>query len=221
MLGSIIGDMVGSIYEFDNIKTTSFPLFSERSTYTDDSIMTVAVAEWLLSDNEHSHESLEEIMVRYAHEYPCPMGGYGGGFAQWLFRPERLVDYNTGEIAGKTGTTNNNADGWFIGYTPELTAGAWTGFENEQIHFQYIGNGGGSASALPLWGLFMKKVTSDPSLAKYYDKVTFERPVGYDIDLSCTGAETSSSDSSEAMDAEGMGTPIFDEYEDETEQYFE
>ena len=127
----------------------------------------------------------------------------------------------TGEIAGKTGTTNNNADGWFIGYTPELTAGAWTGFENEQIHFQYIGNGGGSASALPIWGLFMKKVTSDPSLAKYYDKVAFERPVGYDIDLSCTGAETSSSDSSEAMDAEGMGTPIFDEYEDETEQYFE
>ena len=123
----------------------------------------------------------------------------------------------TGEIAGKTGTTNNNADGWFIGYTPELTAGAWTGFENEQIHFQYISNGGGSASALPIWGLFMQKVTKDPSLAKYYDKVVFDRPVGYNIDLSCTGAEASSSNEM----PEDMGNPYFDQYEDETEQYFE
>jgi penicillin-binding protein 1A len=127
----------------------------------------------------------------------------------------------TGEIGGKTGTTNNNADGWFIGYTPELTAGAWTGFENEQIHFQYIGNGGGSAAALPIWGLFMQKVTKDPSLAKYYDKVTFDRPVGYDIDLSCTGDEAAASGSSAAQVPEDMGTPFFDEYEDETEQYFE
>ena len=122
-----------------------------------------------------------------------------------------------GEIAGKTGTTNNNADGWFIGYTPELTAGAWTGFENEQIHFQYIGNGGGSASALPIWGLFMQKVTKDPSLAKYYDKVAFDRPVGYNIDLNCTGDEASSSNEM----PEDMGNPYFDQYEDETEQYFE
>lgn len=122
-----------------------------------------------------------------------------------------------GEIAGKTGTTNNNADGWFIGYTPELTAGAWTGFENEQIHFQYIGNGGGSASALPIWGLFMQKVTKDPSLAKYYDKVAFDRPVGYNIDLSSTGDEASSSNEM----PEDMGNPYFDQYEDETEQYFE
>ena len=100
MLGAIIGDMVGSVYEFANTKRTDFPFFSQRSTYTDDSIMTLAVAEWLLTDSQHTHESLERIMVRYAEEYPHPMGGYGGGFAQWLFRPERLVDYKTGEIAG-------------------------------------------------------------------------------------------------------------------------
>ena len=66
MLGAIIGDIVGSVYEFDNIKTTDFPFFSKRSTFTDDSIMTIAVAEWLLTDNEHTHETLEEIMGRYA-----------------------------------------------------------------------------------------------------------------------------------------------------------
>ena len=125
----------------------------------------------------------------------------------------------TGEMAGKTGTTNNNADGWFIGYTPELTAGVWTGFENEQIHFQYIGNGGGSASALPIWGLFMQKVTKDPSLVRYYDKTAFDRPVGYDIDLRCTGAEPSSSVTQNTDDT--AETPYFDDYDEEAEQYFE
>lgn len=52
MLGAIIGDTVGSIYEFDNIKTTDFPLFSERSEFTDDSIMSFAVANWLLRDSD-------------------------------------------------------------------------------------------------------------------------------------------------------------------------
>lgn len=48
MIGSIIGDIVGSIYEFDNIKTKEFPLFTERTTYTDDSILTIATAKWIL-----------------------------------------------------------------------------------------------------------------------------------------------------------------------------
>ena len=91
MLGAIIGDMVGSIYEFANTKRTDFPFFSERSSYTDDSIMTLAVAEWLLTDSQHTHESLERIMVKYADEYPYPMGGYGGGFSRWLFAPEGLI----------------------------------------------------------------------------------------------------------------------------------
>ena len=121
-----------------------------------------------------------------------------------------------GEIAGKTGTTNNNADGWFIGYTPELTAGVWTGFENEQIHFQYIGNGGGSASALPIWGLFMTKVKSDPSLAKYYDKVAFDRPVGYDASLTDTAKDE---DTSEQKD-DDAGSPLFEEYQDDEDTYF-
>ena len=121
MLGSIIGDMVCSVYEFDNIKKVDFPFFSERSTYTDDSIMTVAVAEWLLSDNTHSHEELEKVMVKYAQEYPFPMGGYGGGFAQWLFHPERLVDYRTGEIAGRRVPYNS----WGNGAAMRASAVGW------------------------------------------------------------------------------------------------
>ena len=111
MLGAIIGDIVGSVYEFDNIKKTDFPFFSQRSTYTDDSIMTVAVAEWLLTDNDLTHEKLEGIMVKYAEAYSFPMGGYGGGFAQWLFHPENLIDYKTGEIAGRRVPYNSWGNG--------------------------------------------------------------------------------------------------------------
>ena len=121
MLGAIIGDMVGSVYEFDNTKRIDFPFFCECSTYTDDSIMTVAVAEWLLTDNTHSHEVLEEIMVKYAKAFPFPMGGYGGSFAQWLFRPECLIDCKTGELAGRRVPYNS----WGNGAAMRASAVGW------------------------------------------------------------------------------------------------
>lgn len=79
MVGAIAGDIIGSVYEFDNIKTTVFPLFTRGSSYTDDTIMTVAIADWLLHGGD-----LVQVMLRYGREYPCPMGGYGGRFGQWL-----------------------------------------------------------------------------------------------------------------------------------------
>ena len=92
-LGALIGDTVGSVYEFDNIKTTDFqPLFDKRAEYTDDSIMTIAVADWLFS-SDRSQEMLENRLVFWAKHFPCPMGGYGGGFRTWLFSPERLHDF--------------------------------------------------------------------------------------------------------------------------------
>ena len=121
MLGAIIGDMVGSVYEFANTKSTDFPFFSDRSTFTDDSIMTVAVAKWLLVDNTHSHEMLEKIMVDFARRYPFPMGGYGGMFARWLFRPENLVDYKTGEPAERRVPYNS----WGNGSAMRASAVGW------------------------------------------------------------------------------------------------
>lgn len=88
-LGAIIGDTVGSVYEGDNIKTTEFPLFSRRSIYTDDSIMTIAVADWLTA-TDRSPLALEEKMVDWAMTTPCLLGGYGERFRCWLFTPERM-----------------------------------------------------------------------------------------------------------------------------------
>ena len=69
-----------------------------------------------------------------------------------------------GEIAGKTGTTNDNSDGWFIGYTPRITAGVWVGAEDRYVHFASTNLGQGANMALPIWGIWMKKVLSDPTL---------------------------------------------------------
>ena len=71
-----------------------------------------------------------------------------------------------GDVAGKTGTTQSHADGWFIGFTPDIVAGAWVGAEDRRIHFRSIDLGQGAAMALPVWGIFMKKVYSDPSYKK-------------------------------------------------------
>lgn len=88
MLGAIAGDIIGSPYEFKSTKSTTFELFGRKSRYTDDSVMTMAVAEWLLDDPEHTHQVLEQKMVKFGNY--DPLAGYGGNFLKWLFYPEYL-----------------------------------------------------------------------------------------------------------------------------------
>lgn len=93
-----------------------------------------------------------------------------------------------GTVAGKTGTTNDQADGWFMGITPRLTAGVWVGAEDRQVHFESLALGGGSNMALPIWGIFMKKVMNDPSLG-FSEEDQFTAPPGFDIFLNCDGSD--------------------------------
>lgn len=79
MIGALAGDIIGSVYEFNNIKMKEFPLFCIESSYTDDSIMTIAVADWLLHGGD-----LVRVMQYYGSKYPFPMGGYGARFNKWL-----------------------------------------------------------------------------------------------------------------------------------------
>ena len=97
LLGAIIGDIIGSKYEFNNIKTKEFPLFSSESSYTDDSIMTVAVANALLRSRKEKREFkpiLVEEMQNFGRKYPYPKGGYGGSFSKWL-RSDTSKPYNS------------------------------------------------------------------------------------------------------------------------------
>lgn len=82
----------------------------------------------------------------------------------------------TNPIAGKTGTTQENSDGWFIGITPDLVSGTWTGAEDRSVHFRSTNLGEGANTALPIWALYMKKVYADPKLL--ISKGDFEAPPG-------------------------------------------
>ena len=90
----------------------------------------------------------------------------------------RRPPYNiTAQTGGKTGTTNSNSDGWFMAFTPGLVAGTWVGGEERYIHFNSMAQGQGASMALPIYGLFMKKVYADPALP-YSQDMRFEFPSG-------------------------------------------
>jgi penicillin-binding protein 1A len=126
-----------------------------------------------------------------------------------------VVDYGTGqrlrfrynlrnEIAGKTGTTQNNADGWFMGLTPDLVAGCWVGGEERSVHFNSTNEGQGASMALPIWGKFFQKVYADPSLK--ISKNGFVKPANMgDVQLDCSAfdAQSAKDNPMENLDIDG------------------
>lgn len=95
MLGSLTGDIVGSIYEWNNIKTTTFPLFQDHCRFTDDSVLTVALAESILTGEEYG-----SLMKRYFRNYPDV--GYGSNFLRWA-QSESATPYNSWETVRRCG----------------------------------------------------------------------------------------------------------------------
>lgn len=97
----------------------------------------------------------------------------------------RRPPYNiTAQTGGKTGTTNDNADGWFMAFTPDLVSGTWVGGEERYIHFNNMAQGQGAAMALPIYGRYISKVYADPSL-HYSQSSRFEFPSGLNL---CEGS---------------------------------
>ncbi|MFV0483002.1 MAG: transglycosylase domain-containing protein [Bacteroidales bacterium] len=93
---------------------------------------------------------------------------------------------HTEEIGAKTGTTQKHADGWFMGYTPKLVTGVWTGAELRSIRFPDISMGQGAELALPIWGVYMNKVLNDSKITAYSKSDVFEIPSGYNAsDYTC------------------------------------
>ncbi len=97
------------------------------------------------------------------------------------------------EMAGKTGTTNDHSDGWFIGVTPELVGGCWVGGEERSIRFRYITLGQGASLALPVFGLFMQKVYADEDLP-YSKEARFEKPGKISVEINCDEYDKNNSD---------------------------
>ena len=94
LMGTILGDIAGSIYEFDPHKSTDINIQDKRMDYTDDTIMTIAVADWILNDKRHTKKGLVGRMQQWGRKYPNPMGAYGNMFSQWL-RKDNSKPYNS------------------------------------------------------------------------------------------------------------------------------
>ncbi len=104
--------------------------------------------------------------------------GGSGNRLRWMFNFKN-------PMGGKTGTTNNNSDAWFIGITPQLVTGTWTGAEDRAVHFSSTALGQGANAALPIYALYMQKVYADKTL--HYTQEDFELPkAGLQVTLDCS-----------------------------------
>ena len=112
-----------------------------------------------------------------------------------IYMLRNVIDHGTGvrlrfryglkaAIGGKTGTSQNNSDGWFVGFTPSLVSGCWVGGEERSIHFDAMANGQGAATALPIYGLYMQKIYADPDLG-YTEDEAFDIPEWFDPEAGC------------------------------------
>lgn len=112
-----------------------------------------------------------------------------------IYMLRNVIDHGTGvrlrfryglkaAMGGKTGTSQNNSDGWFVGFTPSLVSGCWVGGEDRSIHFDAMANGQGAATALPIVGLYLQKVFADPDLG-YTEDETFDIPEWFDPEAGC------------------------------------
>lgn len=164
MLGAVIGDTVGSVYEFCNTKDYNFKMLSSLSNFTDDSVMSFAVAEWLVKDPTHSYELLEKSMLTIASNFPCPMGGYGGGFYLWLFSPDSLHSFDNqyGDCPYDSPTGRHPYGSWGNGSAMRASACGWffdTLEETEKVagisaaitHNHPEGIKGAQATAAAIW----------------------------------------------------------------------
>ena len=173
-----VGEMVSAYTAFANKGIRTAPLFVTRIEDSDGNVLAEfsPVMQEVISETS-AYKML--IMLRAVINE-----GTGG---RVRFRYGIQAD-----MGGKTGTTNNNSDGWFMGFTPSLVSGVWVGGEDRDIHFDTMLYGQGASMALPVWAIYMNKVYADKSLGYSQDE-RFEIPEGFDP---CAGMnESTDSDS--------------------------
>lgn len=175
MLGSIIGDIVGSIYEFDNIKTKDFEFFHEDCDFTDDSVMTVAVAEALLACGKDDYEDeirekLVTSMKKWGRNYPY--AGYGGRFAGWL----KFNDTEPYNSYGNGSAMRVSASGWL--YNDMFTTRYMARLTAAVTHNHIEGIKGAEATAA---AIFLARNGASKDEIKDY----IEKEFCYDLNFTC------------------------------------
>ena len=159
-----VGEMVSAYTAFPNKGIRVAPLFVTRIEDNDGNVLATFAPEMQEVISVSSAYKMLVMLRAVVNE------GTGG-------RVRRLGV--KADMGGKTGTTNFNADGWFMGFTPSLVSGCWVGGEDRDIHFDTMLHGQGASMALPIWAKYMVKVLGDKSLG-YDENETFQLPEGFD-----------------------------------------
>jgi len=160
-----VGEMVSAYTAFPNRGIRMSPLFVTRIEDSDGNIVATFTPEMNEVISQTSAYKMLDMLRAVIN------GGTGGRVR---------ARYNiTADMGGKTGTTNSNSDGWFMGFTPTLVSGAWVGGEDRDIHFDTMTYGQGASMALPIWATYMNKVYADKTLG-YSQEDRFEFPEDFD-----------------------------------------
>ena len=160
-----VAEMVSAYTTFANRGIRTAPMFVSRIEDNEGNVITSFQPRM---NEVISEESANKMLVLLK-------GVVDGGTAGRL-----RYKYNfTGEMGGKTGTTNRNSDAWVMGFTPQLVSGCWVGGDDRDIHFDSMRMGQGATMALPIWAYFMKKVYRDKTLP-YDPNAKFDLPEGFD-----------------------------------------
>ncbi|MFY9151295.1 MAG: transglycosylase domain-containing protein [Prolixibacteraceae bacterium] len=171
-------EMIGAYGTFANKGVYTQPIFVTRIEDRHGNVISSFRAE--------RHDAIDEQTAYLMIDLMRGVVDYGsGGRLRW--KPE--YGGFKGPIAAKTGTTQNHSDGWFIGITPQLVNGSWTGAELRSIHFEDLSTGQGANMALPEWGYFMRKVYADSNLP-YRDDAEFAKPIDFSVNVNCDDAES-------------------------------
>lgn len=160
-----VGEMVSAYTAFANRGIRTAPLFVTRIEDNEGNVISTFTPQ---VDEVISESSAYKMLVMLRAVINEGTGN----------RVRRLYGI-TADMGGKTGTTNDNSDGWFMGFTPSLVSGCWVGGEDRDIHFDTMLNGQGASMALPVWSLYMQKVFADKSLGYSQDDV-FNIPEDFD-----------------------------------------
>lgn len=148
MLGAIIGDIVGSRFEFNNTSDFNFELFTDECDFTDDTICTIAVADAVINK-----KSYKEAMLEWCRKYPCPMGSYGGSFARWI----RSSDPQPYGSFGNGSAMRVSSIGWLFNTRKEVMEEAKCSAEITHNHPEGVKGAQGVALAILLARKGVKK----------------------------------------------------------------
>lgn len=160
-----VGEMVSAYTAFANRGIRTAPLFVTRIEDNEGNVIATFTPKMDEVISESSAYKMVVMLRSVINE------GTGN-------RVRRLYGI-TADMGGKTGTTNRNSDGWFMGFTPSLVSGCWVGGEERDIHFDTMRDGQGASMALPVWGLYMQKVYADKTLGYSQDE-RFDIPDDFD-----------------------------------------